>query len=79
MIEDTMHEYGFKLQRMNGGIYAWRKDVEDGSFYLVTDEHAMGVPHATDEMILVGYYKDEEHEGHAELVSFYDFERHFML
>jgi hypothetical protein len=55
---------------MNGGIYAWRKDVEDGSFYLVTDEHAMGVPHATDEMILVGYYKDAEHEGYAELVSF---------
>ena len=80
-MNNTFKEYGFDIAATGGGCLAWRKDVADG-YYIITDEGGCNLPLETDVMIYVGFYDLDgtQQTPYDELeVSFYDFERHFML
>lgn len=78
LMNDTFIEYGFSQYSQGGGCMAWRKNVENGGYWLITSDDGCDLPNEDDVMIMVGWYNDDEDEGSCDLVSFKEFHDHFM-
>lgn len=77
-VEKVMAEFGFQIWQTGGGCLAYRKDNDDGSYFMVTTDDGCFIPEEPTEMILVGFYQNADDEGSCDEVSFDEFERLFM-
>lgn len=78
-MDETFVEYGFYKIGTAPEMTAWRKDAEDGGFWLITTDDGHDRPTEESEMILVTWYETGDEMASGDLVSFEEFRDHFML
>jgi len=60
-LKDKLEKLGFYNWHTGGGCQALRKDFEDGTFFMVTDDDGIGFENL-ESKVMVGFYDAEDPE-----------------
>lgn len=66
---ETLARHGFVHDQTGGGCTAYRRDIGDGAYELITAHEDASAPESESELCTVGSYQDAEDEGTYEHAS----------
>ncbi|MFC1513469.1 hypothetical protein ACFL5P_00495 [candidate division KSB1 bacterium] len=58
-LESIMFEKGFEIEDTGGGFSAFRKDITEDEYILITKENDPTIPTDITDRVMIGYYMSE--------------------